>query len=382
MILFFICLAFLLTGLYACLLFYIVKRWKQDIKKVMPLECNDYPFLTILIPARNEAFNLPACINSVLNQDYPHDRMEIIVIDDHSTDGTLGVVKAIKDKRLRLLQLEQFLPKNNVIIAFKKVALNLGINHARGAYIITTDADCIAPKLWLKTYAAAFNTGKEMALAAVKIENKKGLLTAFQDLDVAGTMLLTAGAVFAKHPILSNGANFGFSKKTFDALGGYEGNENQASGDDIFLLQKAIRKDVEKIVFLSTSQALVQTTAVKTWGALFWQRLRWAGKTSAYRDPYLIGFQVFVFLFNFLLWGLLILSLSTCLLAPSVVLFIWLIKLCADFIYLQFAVKQVGNQSSLLWFLPAFFTHSLYIVGIGILALLPISSQWKGRKTK
>ena len=350
-------------------------------KKTLLQECDSYPFISILVAARNEEKHIATCINSILNQDYPSDKMELIVIDDHSNDGTVKAVKAIKDKRLELLQLEHFLSNNKKIIAFKKAALNLGVNHAKGAYIITTDADCVATKLWLKTYATAFGKGKEMVLGPVKIDRVNSCLTAFQDLDVAGTMLLTGTAVFANHPILSNGANFGFSKKLFDKLGGYQGNENQASGDDVFLLQKATQNNVDKIDFLTSPAALIQTSPSETWTSLFWQRLRWAGKTSAYRDPYLIGFQAFVFLFNALLWALIICSFPTSLTFIYFLLMIWLIKLFSDFLYLNFAVKQLGHKISLRWFLPVFLSHSLYIIVIGLLALLPISSQWKGRKT-
>ena len=308
--------------------------------------------------------------------------MELIVIDDHSNDGTAKMVSQLGDARVKLLKLAQFIPANSKIVAYKKAALNLGIKQAKAAFIITTDADCIVPDRWLKSYATAFLNGKEMVLGPVKIKGRKGFLTAFQDLDVAGTMLLTGAAVFAQHPILSNGANFGFSKHLFDVLGGYTGNENQASGDDVFLLQKATQKYIDKIAFLPPSSALVETMAAATWSTLFWQRLRWAGKTSAYRDVYLIGFQGFVFLLNIFLWGGSLACLLGFIRTPVIVLVTWLIKLLADFFYLRFAVNLLGQKKSLSFFLPAFIAHSFYILCIGTLALLPIASTWKGRPLK
>ena len=54
----------------------------------------DFPFVTIVVPARNEANNIRACLDSIFKQDYPN--YEVIVADDHSTDETAEIVKQTK----------------------------------------------------------------------------------------------------------------------------------------------------------------------------------------------------------------------------------------------------------------------------------------------
>ncbi|MEO0875403.1 MAG: hypothetical protein AAFY48_12430, partial [Bacteroidota bacterium] len=112
---------------------------------------------------------------------------------------------------------------------------------------------------------------------------------------------------------------------------------------------------------------------------LFWQRLRWAGKTSGYTDWYLLLFQAGAYIVNA---GLLI-ALMLLLVYPqlvTVVITSWVIKAIAECFYLWFATKKIGNQQWLRWFPISFFLHSVYVVLIGTLALLSFSSYWKGRE--
>ncbi len=374
---------FVLAIAYAVLLALIVISWKK--RNAYSLEMNsletdnDLPFISVLIPARNEAEYIVNCVQSVLKQDYPKNKLEVIVIDDHSSDQTVDLVENLIDDRVQLLQLEHFLDKTTTTKAYKKAALNLGVNQSKGNFIITTDADCIMGITWLKSFATAFQNGKEMVLAPVVIQGSGNFLRAFQGLDVAGTMLLTGAAVFWHQPLLANGANFGFAKRLFRDLNGYDGNENEASGDDVFLLHKAVQHDVSKIDFLSNQQALVQTAAAPSWKAFFWQRLRWAGKTSAYRNVYLIGFQALVFLFCLLLWTLVFINLLGYPISLFLILTAWIIKALADSFYLRFAMHTLGRQIWMKWFIPSFFAHSFYVVMIGVLAILPVSVKWKGR---
>lgn len=91
------------------------------------------PFVSIVIPCRNEAVSIRACLGSVLASDYPRDRMEVLVADGMSTDGTRAAVEQIvrKDARVRLLDNpDRVTPK----------ALNRAIAASRGSYILRVDA--------------------------------------------------------------------------------------------------------------------------------------------------------------------------------------------------------------------------------------------------
>jgi chlorobactene glucosyltransferase len=97
------------------------------------------PDLSIIVPARNEARQIEQCIRSLLAQDYPH--FEVIVVDDRSDDDTAAIVERIaaEDPRLQLISGKP-LPSGWV---GKPWALQQGAQHARGEWLLFTDADTI-----------------------------------------------------------------------------------------------------------------------------------------------------------------------------------------------------------------------------------------------
>ncbi len=97
---------------------------------------DDAPFVSVILPIRNEERHIRTCLRAVLAQDYPADRMEILVVDGLSTDGTREIVTAVaeEDPRVRLLDN----PRRIV-----STALNIGLRHARGDVIIRVDGHTV-----------------------------------------------------------------------------------------------------------------------------------------------------------------------------------------------------------------------------------------------
>lgn len=94
-----------------------------------------HPRVTVLIAAFNEARHITATVRNKLAQDYPADRLDVIVVSDSSDDGTDGLVRAIGDPRVRLLRQE---PR-----AGKTSALNLAMPQATGEIIVFSDANSL-----------------------------------------------------------------------------------------------------------------------------------------------------------------------------------------------------------------------------------------------
>ena len=94
------------------------------------------PLATVVIPERNEARHIEDCLAAVFGQDYPADRLEVIVVDGMSTDGTRDILEraAAREPRLRLLD-------NPASIV--PTAMNRGIAAARGAIVVRVDGHCI-----------------------------------------------------------------------------------------------------------------------------------------------------------------------------------------------------------------------------------------------
>lgn len=116
---------------------------------------NSFPFVSIIMPVRNESGYIRTSVGSVLNQDYPPDRMEIIIIDGMSNDGTREIIKEISDNASQTdFQLldnpEQITPK----------ALNTGIKAANGDYILRVDGHCKLPPNYIQTCIKHLQNGE------------------------------------------------------------------------------------------------------------------------------------------------------------------------------------------------------------------------------
>ena len=99
-----------------------------------------FPLVSVILPVRNEARNIRACLNSLINQTY--ENYEIIVIDGNSTDNTRDIVLDIKNKSKTPIELlsEGMLPPNWL---GKSYANHIGANHAKGKWFLFTDADTV-----------------------------------------------------------------------------------------------------------------------------------------------------------------------------------------------------------------------------------------------
>ncbi|MGN6569402.1 MAG: glycosyltransferase, partial [Flavipsychrobacter sp.] len=158
------------------------KGWKEQPAFVLPPDFEPRTSISIIIPARNEAANIRHCIDAVLLQDYPQHLVEIIVIDDHSTDSTYEIVNGY-GKNVRCLKLAEYL-SGEQLIAYKKKALSIGIENSKGELIVTTDADCTTGPEWLKNIAAIYQQQQPvMIIAPVDFTCNSSILQLFQSID-------------------------------------------------------------------------------------------------------------------------------------------------------------------------------------------------------
>ena len=137
--------------------------------------------ISVIIPARNEAENIAACINSIGQQNYPTHLFQVIMVDDNSNDNTFQIASSIFFEGVQIICTKLPPIANNT--APKKRAIEAGIALASGVLIVTTDADCVAGPDWLKTIAAYHQQSKNIFIAApVKIKEGSSLLSKFQAL--------------------------------------------------------------------------------------------------------------------------------------------------------------------------------------------------------
>lgn len=335
--------------------------------------------ITILIPARNEAKNIERCLTAILNNPYPEHLLEIIVIDDHSTDNTAELAQNLLKDRGKVIFLKDYL-NQTTINSYKKKALEVGIELSSHQWIITTDADCIAPAQWLQSMAYLKESeNSEFIAAPVSIlqNNENPLLYYFQSLDFLTLQGFTVSMLQLKLGSMCNGANMGFSKYAFHQVEGYKNIDHIASGDDLLLMEKIQNKFPKEVHYLKSSSAIMMTAAQKTWKELLNQRIRWASKNDKYQNKKMVGILFLVFFFNFLLLFGSILALWNKDYWKILVMLL-IIKVGTEIIYL-FPIAKFYKKTHELWFFlflqPL---HILYVVFIGLLGKFG-TYNWKGR---
>lgn len=253
---------------------------------------NALPRVTVVVPARDEEHTIGPCVDSVLAARYPADRLQVIVVDDDSSDATPDVVRArvAADDRLMLVQIPENRRRER---AHKKRAIEKAVAFATGEIILTTDADCVVPPGWVRAMVAPFaEPGVAFVSGPVRyrLGPRPSWFVRTQALDFFGLMLCGAGGIGIGQPNLANGANVAYRRATFERLGGFSGIDGVTSGDDELLMQKmaygsggAGRAEGPAAVrFCADPGAVVVTAPAPTWRALVHQRTRWASKPAFY----------------------------------------------------------------------------------------------------
>jgi len=325
---------------------------------------------SIVVPFRNESQNLPLLLETISHLNYPKDKFEVILVDDDS-DESLPLfnykftITLIKNQR-----------KSN---SPKKDAIESAIQQAQHDWIITTDADCQVNTNWLQVIDNYIQQNHvKMVASGVRYIPRKGFLFGFQNLDFLSLQGATIGSFGIHEPFMCNGANFAYRKDFFYELNGFEGNESIASGDDVFLLQKAIKKDKKALGFCLHKQSIVQTKSVENWKELFQQRVRWASKSTEYHSVFGKIIAILVFLTN-IAWIASLILFGFEKISPSSLFTFIGIKAIVDYILLK--QTALFCESKLSWLLPSLGLYAFFNSSVAFYSLYG-SYQWKGRSFK
>ena len=291
------------TVLFLILAVYVVFILQLIIgfNKVKSFERTDEKPITtfsIIVPFRNEEKNLPKLLKSISNLNYPKELFEVIMVDDFSEDNSERVyIKWRMENGLIETTLLENLRLSN---SPKKDAISRAVPIVKTEWIITTDADCTVNKNWLLTLDNFIQKNSaEMIVGAVVYKTKNNWFHYFQQLDLLSLQGTTIGSFGIGKPFMCNGANFVYTKKFFNELGGFGGINNHESGDDVLLLQKALLQNSYKVHYLKHPEIIVKTKPENDLYTFFMQRVRWASKTTGYQNTYAKLLAVSVLLINF-----------------------------------------------------------------------------------
>jgi cellulose synthase/poly-beta-1,6-N-acetylglucosamine synthase-like glycosyltransferase len=329
--------------------------------------------VSLVVALRNEEQHLEGLVGAITALDYPEDELEIILVDDHSEDGTWQRLCGLSSK-FTVLKLPDGL-------SGKKKAIEKGIAESSGQLIITTDADCTFSPGWIRAMVGCYlQTGAKFIAAPVRMTHRKNFIGIFQSLDFLTLQGITGASVYKKFHTLCNGANLAYEKRVFEEVGGFAGIDHIPSGDDMLLMYKIFRRYPADVHYLKNKEAVVSTPAETSIWKFFQQRIRWASKAVHYDDKNVFYILLLVYIVNVGFIVLLTASAVNKFWLPFLLLF-FLMKLLAEFPFLNAVAGFFGARKLMVFFPLMQPFHIVYTVIAGWMGRFG-SYQWKSRTIK
>lgn len=325
--------------------------------------------VSVLIAARNEAPNILRLLRSLDLQDYPQDRMEILIGDDRSTDATAALIREfIRDRPLfRLVTISSDLQglrgKQNVLAQLAQ--------EAAGDLLLITDADIEVSPGWVSGMVAQFNTGTGMA-SAVTLAEPKGMFGGLQSVDWAVGMGVNGAMSILGLPITAVGNNMAVLKSIYHELGGYEGLPYSVT-EDLLLFREMVMRRGYRFCWSMSSSTINRTLPVPDLRSWLRQRKRWfSGGVdipwygSAVLAVYYMHMPVMISSLFFLPWQDIVMA--------------WGARILGDFCLLSAIGFRTGDYRPITWVLPYQPWAVLQTILLPLNQLWPGGVIWKGRK--
>lgn len=232
----------------------------------------EYPFVSILVPAHNEGKVIGKTVESLLLLDYPRDKMELIVINDNSSDNSKEVLESIKN-RYRNYNFTIINTDNITGGKGKSNALNVGYEKSKGEYIAIYDADNTPEKTALRYLIQTIVKDEKLGAVIGKFRTRnkhKNLLTKFINIETLSFQWIAqAGRKQLLGLCTIPGTNFVIRKSTMESLGGWD---TKAIAEDTEISFR-IYKMGQRITYIP--QAVTWEQEPETLNVWIKQRTRW-----------------------------------------------------------------------------------------------------------
>ncbi len=331
-------------------------------------------FVSIVVAARNEESNIGNCIEALINQTYPSNRYEIIIVNDRSTDQTTAIVDRYRKdyKQIRLINVKDLPPG----LSPKKQAIEKGIESAKGEIILTTDADCVPGAGWIEGMVDCFEPeiGLVAGFSPLEKNDKNTIFSKLLTLDSLALAAVAAGSFGLSKPLTCNGRNLAYRKATFQSVNGFKEIQNLISGDDDLFLHLVSKRTKWKVRYAVDNQTIVPSQVLSNFKQFAHQRIRHASKGRYYSTGLKLSL-VLVYLFNLLLLVLMPVSLIISRLFLTW-LICWLTKSFSEF-RLVYRFAAIFNYKKALNLFPlAMLLHVPYVVIFGLWGQFG-KFQWK-----
>ncbi len=332
------------------------------------------PTVSIIVCLHNEASNAAACMEKLVAQNYSGTLIEIIAVNDRSTDGTEKIIKEYSEKYsfVRLMSINDL----HQDFAPKKFAIDCAIRSAKGEIILLTDADGRPDPDWTQQMISCFTDKVGMVigyapyLTSPPFNKTVYRFLALEYLSHAAVAAATAGSGY---PLTCVGTNMAYRKEVYLQLDGFGIYKNLHTGDDDLFLQRVREETDWMIKYNNNKDSHVFNAPPSNWKKFFHQRLRYASKGLLYSS------KVSMILILFFVLNLLLLISPLLLLGQlkyiTAILTILFIKAFTEYTFLNKATSVLEDRRHLSVFPIVFLLHIPYVFLFGLLSQIK-SFEW------
>ena len=325
--------------------------------------------VSVVVAARNEENNISHCLDSLLKLNYPKELLEIIVINDSSTDNTLNILQkySLNNSNLKIFNV----PKREILIG-KSNAIDFGIENSSGEIIMMTDADCVVNQNWILTTIKYFDD-KIGIVAGMTLQKSNSCFTGMQSLDWAFLLGIGSAGINLKMPFSIIGNNFSVRRKTYDEVGGYK-NIKFSVTEDFALFKKMIESTHWIAKFPIEENNLIKSNPCENFSDLIKQKKRWG---IGGLDMKLSGLSIMFSGFLMHLFFVLTPFFSNQIIFSSVILSS---KIILDFIFVFLVLRKLNELHQLKYFICFELYFIFYVIILPFVVFFTGKLEWKGRK--
>ena len=241
---------------------YIERR--QKLRNNLSLSVNSKPFpsVSIIVPCFNEEKTAASTINSLLGLDYPKDKLQIVLVNDGSKDGTAAVLESFKDQpNVSIIHKEN---------GGKHTALNLGIARTKSDFVGCLDADSYATPDSLQRIIHRFENPKVMAVVPSLHVHKAGtMIQRMQKIEYLIGIFFRSILAELDSLYVTPGPLSIFRREVFEMIGPYKKAHNTEDMEMAFRMQK------HGLKIVCAHDAVIYTSSPNTVKKLYKQRVRW-----------------------------------------------------------------------------------------------------------
>ena len=283
------------TVLYAVFMLGIAVVTRRIAHRERP-EADTLPRIAVLVAARNEEDRLSRCLDALLAQDYPADRIDIFVANDHSTDETAAVIERYRQHTAAAVPAganfedDEFeddfraLPVVHAVevpdptdhVRGKALAIHSAVEACDHDILLVTDADCAPPPEWARSLVAYFDDPETGVVCGhTYVETHGDWLSELQALDWAYLLAVSSALVESGQPLTAMGNNMAFRRSVYESVGGYPALPFSVTED--YMLFRSIAEQTDYRLRYPSDPALRNyTLPLRRLTDVYQQRRRWA----------------------------------------------------------------------------------------------------------